>query len=76
LDLNHFHTYPSTDVDPISRIVYSATRGDVETTIINGKVVMENRIIKTVDKSVVLKEANKSIKRLLNRLPKGNFTIR
>jgi cytosine/adenosine deaminase-related metal-dependent hydrolase len=76
LDLNNFHTYPSTDVDPISRIVYSATRGDVETTIINGKVVMENRIIKTVDKSVVLKEANKAIKRLLNRLPKGNFTIR
>jgi 5-methylthioadenosine/S-adenosylhomocysteine deaminase len=76
LDLNNFHTYPSTDVDPISRIVYSATRGDVETTIINGKVVMENRIIKTIDKSVVLKEANKAIKRLLNRLPKGNFTIR
>jgi cytosine/adenosine deaminase-related metal-dependent hydrolase len=76
LDLNHFHTYPSTDVDPISRIVYSATRGDVETTIINGKVVMENRIIKTIDKSVVLKEANKAIKRLLNRLPKGNFTIK
>jgi cytosine/adenosine deaminase-related metal-dependent hydrolase len=75
LDLNNFHTYPSTDVDPISRIVYSATRGDVETTIINGKVVMENRIIKTIDKSVVLKEANKAIKRLLNRLPKGNFTI-
>ncbi|MBO1512091.1 5'-deoxyadenosine deaminase [Metabacillus bambusae] len=76
LDLNNFHTYPSVDVDPISRIVYSATRGDVETTIINGKVVMENRIIKTIDKSVVLKEANKAIKRLLKRLSKGNFTIR
>lgn len=68
LNLNDFHTYPSNDVDPISRIVYSATRGDVETTIINGKVVMENRIMKTIDKKIVLKEANHSIKRLLNRI--------
>ncbi|MCM3651911.1 5'-deoxyadenosine deaminase [Metabacillus litoralis] len=71
LDLNDFHTYPSKDVDPISRIVYSATRGDVETTIIDGKFVMENRIMNTINKSIVLKESNKSIKRLLDRLPKG-----
>ncbi|MBZ5751619.1 5'-deoxyadenosine deaminase [Metabacillus rhizolycopersici] len=71
LDLNDFHTYPSMDVDPISRIVYSATRGDVETTIIDGKFVMENRIMNTINKSIVLKESNKSIKRLLDRLPKG-----
>jgi cytosine/adenosine deaminase-related metal-dependent hydrolase len=72
LNLNDFHTYPSYDVDPISRIVYSATRGDVETTIINGKVVMENRIMKTIDKPIVLKEANHSIKRLLNRISNRN----
>jgi cytosine/adenosine deaminase-related metal-dependent hydrolase len=69
LNLNDFHVYPSVEVDPISRIVYSATRGDVETTIINGRIVMENRVLKTVDKAVVLKEANRSIRRLLNRLP-------
>lgn len=67
LNLNDFHVYPSFDIDPISRIVYSATRADVETTIINGKLVMENRRIKTVDKEIVLKEANHSIKRLLKR---------
>lgn len=67
LNLNHFHTFPSYDVDPISRIVYSATRADVETTIVNGKVVMENGLMKTVDKENVLKEADASIKRLLSR---------
>ncbi|MFC5450549.1 5'-deoxyadenosine deaminase [Paenibacillus aestuarii] len=67
LDLNNFHVYPSFDVDPISRIVYSATRADVETTIINGKIVMENRIMRTVDKDIVLPEANRSIQRLLKR---------
>ncbi|MGM0922305.1 MAG: 5'-deoxyadenosine deaminase [Bacillota bacterium] len=66
LNLNQFHTYPS-EADPISRIVYSAGRGDVETTIINGKIVMENGIMKTMNKEVILREANRSIHRLLKR---------
>ncbi|MDQ0252892.1 cytosine/adenosine deaminase-related metal-dependent hydrolase [Evansella vedderi] len=69
LNLNDFHVYPSFGVDTISRIVYSATRADVETTIINGKIVMENRNLKTMDKGIILKESNQSIKRLLKRLP-------
>jgi len=68
LDLNDFHIYPSYDVDPISRIVYSATRADVVTSIINGKIVMENRIMKTMDKSLILAEANHSIKRMTERM--------
>ena len=68
LNLNDFHVYPSFDIDTISRIVYSATRADVESTIVNGKIVMENRKLNTVDKEMVLKEANTSIQRLLKRL--------
>lgn len=67
LNLKDFHTYPSYGVDPISRIVYSATRADVETTLINGKIVMENGCLKTVNKRLVLDEANNSIRRLLSR---------
>ncbi|WP_223067057.1 5'-deoxyadenosine deaminase [Paenibacillus caui] len=67
LNLFNFHTFPSYDVDPISRIVYSATRADVETTIISGRIVMENGVMKTLDKQTVLKESNHSIKRLLKR---------
>lgn len=43
LDLNDFHVYPSFDVDPISRVVYSATRSDVVMTMVDGKVLMEDR---------------------------------
>ncbi|GAE24500.1 guanine deaminase [Halalkalibacter wakoensis JCM 9140] len=68
LDLNDFHTYPSFDVDPISRIVYSATRADVVTSIINGHIVMENRMMKTIDKHTVLREANFSINRMTKRM--------
>ncbi|MBM7543008.1 5'-deoxyadenosine deaminase [Amphibacillus cookii] len=67
LDLNNFHTYPSAEVDPISRIVYSTTRADVETTIINGKIVMENRRMLTIDKADVLQQANRIIRQLLKR---------
>lgn len=68
LNLNDFHVYPSYDIDPISRIVYSATRADVESTIVNGKVLMENRQLKTIDKKIILQESNRAIKRLLSKL--------
>lgn len=67
LNLFDFHTYPAFGVDPISRIVYSATRADVETTIIAGRIVMEKGLIKTLDKQLVLKEADRSIQRLMKR---------
>ncbi|WP_025692265.1 5'-deoxyadenosine deaminase [Paenibacillus zanthoxyli] len=71
LNLFNFHTFPSFDADPISRIVYSATRADVESTIINGKIVMDRGMLKTVDKDTVLREADRSIQRLLARSPLG-----
>ncbi|WP_054024853.1 5'-deoxyadenosine deaminase [Bacillus sp. FJAT-28004] len=68
LDLEDFHVYPSFDADWYSRVVYAATRGDVDTVIINGQVVMENKMVRTVDKKVVLKEADRSLKKLIARL--------
>jgi len=68
LDLDDFHTFPSYDVDLFSRIVYSATRGDVNTVLIDGKIVMEHKIVKTMDRTMVLKEADRCIKQLLTRL--------
>lgn len=71
LNLNNFHTFPSYDADPIPRIVYSATRADVETTIINGRIVMDKGIMRTIDKDIVLREADTSIQRLLKHMPVG-----
>jgi 5-methylthioadenosine/S-adenosylhomocysteine deaminase len=69
LNLHTFHTFPSAGIDPISRIVYSATRENVETTIVNGEILMENKRMKTMDENIVLYEANRAIKRLQKRLP-------
>lgn len=69
VDLNDFHTFPSHNADPVSRIVYSAATSDIETTMVNGELLMEDRMMKTIDKNIVLKESDKLIKRLLKRMP-------
>ncbi|NGZ75565.1 5'-deoxyadenosine deaminase [Saccharibacillus alkalitolerans] len=68
LDLYDFHTFPSFEVDVYSRIVYSAARGNVDTVVIDGRIVMENRVVRTLDRDVVLREADRSIERLVKRI--------
>ncbi|WP_017813601.1 5'-deoxyadenosine deaminase [Paenibacillus shenyangensis] len=68
LDLEDYHTFPSHDVDVYSRVVYSSTRSNVELVIIDGQIVLENRQVKTIDRSIVLRESDRSIKRLLSRI--------
>lgn len=67
LDLDEFHSYPSYDVDPYSRIVYSAGRSDVDTVIIDGRLVMQGKRLLTLDKTGILREADRSIRRLLGK---------
>ncbi len=43
--------------DPVAALVYCANGGDVDTTIIDGKIVMENRQIKTVDEKEIIQKA-------------------
>ena len=52
----------------ISHLVYAAKASDVETVIINGKIVMENRKITTVKIDSVMKGAAKAKERLLMKL--------
>jgi 5-methylthioadenosine/S-adenosylhomocysteine deaminase len=43
--------------DPISHLVYTTRGDDVQTTIVNGKVLMRGRRVLTLDEAAVLKEA-------------------
>jgi 5-methylthioadenosine/S-adenosylhomocysteine deaminase len=45
--------------DPVSHLVYVTRGDDVETTIVNGKVLMENRRVVTLDEGKVLAEARR-----------------
>jgi len=50
--------------DPISHLVYATHGDDVETTIVNGKILMRDRRVETLDESSVLKEANRVAERI------------
>jgi len=45
--------------DPISHLVYTSRGDDVETTIVNGQVLMRDRKVRTLDEASVLAEANR-----------------
>lgn len=63
VDLHKPHFYPIHDI--VASMVYTAQASDVETVIINGKVIMENYKVKTIDEEMVYTNIEKSISRLL-----------
>jgi 5-methylthioadenosine/S-adenosylhomocysteine deaminase len=65
VDLNQLHSSPKQDV--ISCLVYSSQPADVRVTIIDGRIVMSNRELMTMDESVVVKEANREASGLRER---------
>lgn len=59
IDLNKTHLVPANN--KISMIVYAAQASDVDTVIINGNVIMENRNIIGVDEASIIDEVNKRL---------------
>jgi len=62
IDLNGLHTVPRPD--PISTIVYAAEAADVETVLIDGRVVMRERQLLTLDEHEVIHSAREYAERL------------
>ena len=52
----------------MSHLVYAVRAADVETVLINGRIVMEDREVKTVDTEEVMEKAAEAKERLLERL--------
>jgi len=62
IDLNRPHLIPM--YNPYSHLVYSATGSDVITTIIDGKIIMENRELHTLDLDEIKEKLKEIIKKL------------
>ena len=52
------------NLNAISNIVYNATGRNVETTIVNGQILMENRKIKHINTTEIFEECKKTVNRL------------
>jgi len=66
VDFKKPHLYPL--YNEVSHLVYSARAADVDTVLVKGKIVMENREVKTVDIHKVMEMAEKTKEKLLTRL--------
>lgn len=64
IDIEQPHLYPKTD-NLMANLAYSASGFDVQTSIINGKVIMKNREILTFDVKEVLRESQKIVQRII-----------
>ena len=64
LDTDKPHMTPLND--PYSAVVYSAQASDVDTVIVDGNILMENRALKTIDEEKVKYKAASISKRLTN----------
>jgi 5-methylthioadenosine/S-adenosylhomocysteine deaminase len=65
IDLEKPHLKPLHDI--YATIAYSARGSDVDTVIVDGKVLMENRQVKTLDKQSVMEKAEKTALSMLSR---------
>lgn len=65
IDLEQPHLYPKHDI--VANVVYSAQASDVDTVIIDGKVVMEGRKLTFIDEKRVLAEVGRVTANLLQR---------
>ena len=64
IDTSGPHLFPKED--PLVHLVYSGYSGDVDTLVINGRVVMQGRKLTTIDLGLVYKEVEKIVNRLRN----------
>jgi 5-methylthioadenosine/S-adenosylhomocysteine deaminase len=69
VDYQKSNWVPTYDFSLIPNLVYSADGADVETVIIDGKIVMEDRVIKTFKEEEVVERAQKTAERLVSKLP-------
>jgi len=65
VSLRQPHLVPA--YNPVSHLVYAASGSDVDTVIIDGRIIMKNRQVLTLDEEKVIQEANERGTRLLAR---------
>lgn len=66
LNLDQLHSLPASN--PYSQIVYSASPENVETVIVDGKIVMRNHELQTLDETEIIQNAKSEIKRLYAKI--------
>ncbi len=65
IDMDKPHLTPC--FDPVSTVVYAAHGSDVDTVVVDGKVLMQGRKLQTLDEEAVLDEARRRARQVMER---------
>jgi cytosine/adenosine deaminase-related metal-dependent hydrolase len=65
LNIQRPHLTPT--FNPVSNVVYAAEGSDVETAIIDGNIIMENRVVKSLNEEKIIRSASEHAVKLLER---------
>lgn len=68
VDINNWHSQPSSAANVYSHLVYQSQASDVDTTIVDGKILMMNGRISSINEGELKSQAEKSLKRVLSRI--------
>ena len=60
---------------PAASLVYNARASDVHTVIVNGRVLMQERRLLTLDKERIVQEVRRSMARLAQRVPENRIQV-
>jgi len=66
VNLDALHSTPHAS-DPVSALVYSAQATDVRSVVINGEIVMKDRVLSTLDEQAVIADAVRESSKLIKR---------
>jgi cytosine/adenosine deaminase-related metal-dependent hydrolase len=65
IDLDRPHLYPRTM--PLFQVIYYANGNDVDTVIVDGRILMEGRVVRSVDERAILDDAHREAEIMLDR---------
>jgi len=73
LDLNGSHHQPRHSL--LASLVYNSRAGDVQTVVVNGRPLMHNRQHRTLDKTEIIRQVQKNMGRLAQRIPSKRIQV-
>jgi 5-methylthioadenosine/S-adenosylhomocysteine deaminase len=56
-------------------LVYNIRASDVQTVLVDGQIIMRDRQLLTLDKAQIIKEVNRSMNRLAQRVPEKRIQV-
>jgi 5-methylthioadenosine/S-adenosylhomocysteine deaminase len=73
VDMNGCHVQPLHSIT--ASLVYATRASDVQTVIVDGKIIMRDRQLLTLNKAEIIEQVNRAMQRLARRVPERRIQV-